>query len=164
MVRSIRVEPLCSEDFMQFGELLIPPNEAGRAYFDVALSNQRSAAFPSLSLSRVEAAKALPLNVTRMERHEKSSQSFIPLNSAPFLVLVAPHGSNGGPDMDNARAFIADEGIGVSYLANTWHHPITVFRAPAEFAVFMWRTGTADDEEFFDIEPMIVLPMESSDA
>ena len=38
---------------------------------------------------------------------------------------------------------------------NVWHHPNTVFGAPAQFAVFMWRDGGKGDEEFFTLpEPV----------
>ena len=45
-------------------------------------------------------------------------------------------------------AFLAGPGQGVTYHANTWHHPLTVLDRPARFAVVMWRDGTRTDEEF----------------
>jgi ureidoglycolate lyase len=40
-----------------------------------------------------------------------------------------------------------------------WHHELTVLDGPLGFGVFMWRDGTAGDEEFVDIAPVtIVLP------
>jgi ureidoglycolate lyase len=43
----------------------------------------------------------------------------------------------------------------VTYAADTWHHPLTVLGGlPATFAVWMWRDGTAGDEEFVDIGPV----------
>ncbi|TVQ36524.1 MAG: ureidoglycolate hydrolase [Geminicoccaceae bacterium] len=160
MTACLRVEPLEPAAFAPFGDVLQPPAAAGRRYFDASLRNDRPDVGASLSLSRVELAKALPLTAVQMERHPKSSQSFVPLGPVPFLVLVAPHAAAGGPDMTRARAFLAEGGVGVTYGADVWHHPLTVFGAPAGFAVFMWRDGGPEDEEFVDIEPLTVLPME----
>ena len=91
-----------------------------------------------------------------MERHAWSSQSFVPLDPARWLVLVAPHAAAGGPDMARAAAFVAGPGQGVTYGADVWHHGLTVLDAPARFAVFMWRDGTVGDEEFVDVEPFTV--------
>ena len=68
------VEPLAAEPFAPFGEMLIIPEPAGRAYFDRALSNLRPSAQPSLSLSRKEDLSSLPLVARQMERNEFSSQ------------------------------------------------------------------------------------------
>jgi ureidoglycolate lyase len=152
MRRRITIEPLTTEAFAPFGEVLTPPPSPGRAYFDAALRNDRPGVAASLSLSRVDAAHAGPLTAMRMERHQHSSQSFVPLGDAPFVVLVCPPGGD-APDMTAARAFIAADGVGVTYGAGVWHHPLTVLRAPASFAVFMWRDGGPDDEEFVDIAP-----------
>ena len=75
---------------------------SGRTYFDGALGNLRPAARPSLSLARREELSSLPLTATQMERHEFSSQSFVPLEAGRWLVIVAPHAAGGGPDMANA--------------------------------------------------------------
>jgi ureidoglycolate lyase len=90
----------------------------------------------------------LPLEATVMERHEFSSQSFVPLDVSRWVVVVAPAGPDGGPDPSRAVAFLPAPGQGVTYHANTWHHPLTILDRPARFAVFMWRDGTTTDEEF----------------
>jgi ureidoglycolate lyase len=61
--------------------------------------------------------------------------------------------------MARARAFVAGPGQCVTYGADVWHHELTVLDGPLGFGVFMWRDGTAGDEEFVDIAPVtIVLP------
>ena len=135
--------------------MLTPPGAPGRDYFERALANGRPGAWPSLSLTLREPV-AEPLAVTAMERHAWSSQSFVPLDPTRWLVLVAPHAAAGGPDMARAAAFVAGPGQGVTYGADIWHHGLTVLDAPARFAVFMWRDGTAGDEEFVDVEPFAV--------
>jgi ureidoglycolate lyase len=85
------VEPLAAEPFAPFGEVLTIPEPTGRTYFDRALSNLRPSARPSLSLSRKEDLSSLPLAARQMERHEFSSQSFVPIEVGRWLVVVAPH-------------------------------------------------------------------------
>jgi len=148
----MKLVPLTAEGFAPFGDVLAVPEGPGRTYIDRSLSNRRPGARPSLSMIRKEASPG-PLLVRQMERHAFSSQSFIPLSPARFLVLVAPHADGGGPDMARAAAFLAGPGQGVTYGADVWHHPFTLFGAPAAFAVTMWLDGTAGDEEFVDVEP-----------
>jgi ureidoglycolate lyase len=145
------LEPLTPEAFAPFGEVLAVPQTPGRVYYSGALASLRPAARPSLSLVRKEDFSSLPLQVTQMERHELSSQSFVPIEAGRWLVLVAPHTAAGGPDMRHARAFIAGPDQGVTYAANTWHHPLTILAGPAVFAVYMWLDGSTTDEEFVSL-------------
>lgn len=154
-IRNIIVEPLEAEAFAPFGEILVAPTGAGRDYFEGALANLRPGAWPSISLSRRLDVAALPLVARQMERHEFSSQTFIPIETGRWLVVVAPHLPTVGPDVTKLRAFVARSDQGVTYGANVWHHPLAILDRPATFAVMMWRDGTATDEEFADLaEPL----------
>ncbi|WP_162914807.1 ureidoglycolate lyase [Desertibaculum subflavum] len=153
-------EPLNAAAFAPFGDVLAPPAERGRDYFDAGLGNARAGARPSLSMSRVAPLAALPLKATMLERHEFSSQSFVPLDVARWLVIVAPAAPGGGPDAARARAFVAGPGQGITYHVGTWHHGLTVLDREARFAVFMWRDGSHGDEEFVPLSTPfdVVLP------
>jgi ureidoglycolate lyase len=145
----IVAEPLRAQSFAEFGDVLEAPAEAGRAYFEGGLGNRRPRARPSLSVAHVAPLGSLPLEATMMERHEFSSQSFMPLDVARWLVVAAPSAPDGGPDAAQARAFIAGPGQGITYRQNVWHHPLTVLDRPARFAIFMWlEDGSGTDEEF----------------
>lgn len=148
-------EPLTAEGFAPFGEVLAAPGAPGRVYIESALANRRPGAQPSLSFSTKEPV-ALPLASATMERHRHSSQSFVPMAAGRWLVLVAPHGADGGPDMAQARAFLARPDQGVTYGADVWHHPSTVFDQPARFAIFMWKDGGSEDDEFVQVAPFEV--------
>jgi ureidoglycolate lyase len=141
-------EPLTPKAFAPFGDVLAAPEEFGRAYFDEGLRTTRATAWPSLSVSRVRPLASLPLEAKVMERHEFSSQSFVPLDVSRWLVVVAPSSADGGPDANRAVAFLVGPGQGITYHANTWHHPLTILDRPGQFAVVMWRDGTRTDEEF----------------
>jgi ureidoglycolate lyase len=147
----IVAEPLTAEAFKPYGSVLEGPPVPGRVYFNDTLANGRAQAPISLAVATVAPTKALPLVVKVLERHEHSSQTFIPLSVSRYLVLATRDAAGGGPDVAGLRAFVARSGQGVTYAMGTWHHPVTVLDAPAAFAVLMWRHGTAGDEEFVPV-------------
>lgn len=147
----LKAEPLTSAAFLPFGEVIECPRIPGRTYFEDALANLRPKARPSISLTVKAPLTTLPLRSTTMERHEFSSQSFIPQEGGRWLVIVAPHAAGGGPDMARARAFLARPDQGVTYGADVWHHPFTVLDREARFVIVMWRDGSQGDEEFVEV-------------
>jgi len=118
-------QPLTREAFAPFGDVIDVPQQAGRTYYEDALGNLRGEAKPSLSMSFRVPTPDRPIRSELMERHEFSSQTFVPVDVARWLIVVAPHAARGGPDMANARAFIANGQQGVTYKPNTWHHGLT---------------------------------------
>ena len=152
----ITPQPLTKEAFAPFGDVIDVASMDRRTYYEEALGNLRSGAKPSLSVTFKEPTPDRPLKSKMLERHEFSSQSFVPVDVGRWLVVVAPHASTGGPDMAQLRAFIADGRQGVTYKPDTWHHGLTVLDRPGRFAVFMWRAGTKD-EEFVPVTPFTVL-------
>jgi len=148
-------QPLTKEAFAPFGDVIDVPQEAGRTYYEDALGTLRPQAKPSLSMSCRLPTPDRPLKSELMERHEFSSQTFVPIDAARWLIVVAPHAKAGGPDMAGARAFIATGQQGVTYRPDTWHHGLTTLDKPGRFAVFMWRAG-AQDEEFVPVPPFTV--------
>lgn len=144
----IIAQPLSAEAFAPYGDVLAPPAAPGRVYFEKGLKSGRAGAWPSLSVTHSLPLAKLPLQATMLERHEFSSQSFMPLDVSRWLVVVAPSGPDGGPDASGAVAFVAGPGQGVTYHMGTWHHGLTALDRPARFAVFMWRDGSSTDEEF----------------
>ncbi|UYN93511.1 MAG: ureidoglycolate lyase [Enhydrobacter sp.] len=149
-------QPLTREAFAPFGDVIDVPDQPGRNYYEEALGNLRPGAWPSLSVSLKGETSERPLRAELLERHEFSSQTFIPLDVARWLVMVAPHAPQGGPDVGAVRAFIATGKQGITYRPNTWHHGLTVLDRPGRFAVFMWRDGGKGDEEFVPVEPFVV--------
>ena len=152
----ITPQPLTREAFAPFGDVIDMPTAAGRFYHDDALGNLRAEATGSLSVALREPTPGRPLRSDMLERHEFSSQTFIPVDVGRWLIVVAPHAPQGGPDTGKALAFIADGRVGVTYRANTWHHGLTTLDRPGSFAIFMWTTGT-QDEEFVPVEPFTVM-------
>jgi ureidoglycolate lyase len=152
----ITPQPLTQEAFAPYGDVIDVPTEAGRSYYEEALGNLRPNAHPSLSVSLKPETPDRPLKAELLERHEFSSQTFMPLDVARYLVVVAPHAQAGGPDLANVKAFIATGKQGVTYKPNTWHHGLTVLDRPGRFAVFMFRDGGKTDEEFVPVTPFTI--------
>ncbi|MEN5297297.1 ureidoglycolate lyase [Brucella sp. TWI559] len=88
----------------------------------------------------------LPIDIVMLERHPFGSQAFVPLNSRPFLVVVAED-NDGKPD--RPRAFLARGDQGVNYWRNVWHHPLVSLEETSDFLI-VDRAGSEDNlEEYF---------------
>lgn len=146
----ITAQPLTPEAFAPFGQVFATLDAPGRLDDLARLENRRADAAVMLSTVHVPPT-ALPLNATVMERHRYSSQTFVPMDVARYLVIVAPHAADGGPDLSGVQAFIATSGQGISYNADTWHHGMTVLDRPGHFAIFMWNDGSDGDTEFLTL-------------
>jgi ureidoglycolate lyase len=149
-------QPLTAEAFAPFGDVFDRLEQPGRVYTEAALGNGRPQAWPSLSMACNLPVAGLQIEVRELERHAQSSQTFVPVEAGRWLIVVAPHAAAGGPDVTRAQAFVATPQQGVTYRADTWHHGRTVLDRPGHFAIFMWRDGTAGDEEFVAVPPFTV--------
>lgn len=157
IVIEISAQSLDQAAFAPYGEVLSLPDAGARLYYESALSSQRPDAWPSLSIAQPSEPASLPFIVKVMERHRFSSQSFVPINAKRWLVVVAPHAPEGGPDVSRLQAFVARGDQGVTFAADVWHHPLTVLEEAASFALFMWRNATESDEEILDLaDPVTV--------
>ena len=97
----------------------------------------------------------LPYSFDMVERHPEASQAFIPLNPAPFLVIVAAD-IDGKPD--TPRAFLSKPYQGINFYKNTWHGVLTPLSAPGLFAV-VDQIGISDNlEEFWFATSFTVAP------
>lgn len=162
-MKTLIAHPITTTAFAPYGDLLLSPDDFSRIYFDSGLSNLRPDARPSLSVTRVAPSRDVPFVAEQMERHEFSSQSFVPIEASRYLIVVAPHGADGGPDADMAAAFLVPGDVGITYHVDTWHHPLTVLDRPARFAVMMWRDGSDGDEEFVTVTTPFRVALEQFD-
>ncbi|MBB5500110.1 ureidoglycolate lyase [Paraburkholderia sp. MM5384-R2] len=86
---------------------------------------------PLVSLFRAQ-PRALPVEITMMERHPLGSQAFIPLRAGRYLMVVAPAGEF---DAARMRAFWTDAWQGVNYAKGVWHHPLLALDQVSDFIV-----------------------------
>lgn len=159
--RQIPVEPLTQEAFAPFGTVIDKaavaprPMNAGKArrFHDLA-QVPVAGADGQVVIGFVEAEPyTLPLSLSLVERHPLGAQAFIPVNAAPFLVVVCPDegGKPGRP-----RAFLTAPGQGVCYAPGTWHGVLTPLDRPQDFWVIdRGGPGVNLEEHPFD-EPWIV--------
>lgn len=157
--------PLTAEAFAPYGAVLATPDKAGvRTYFDATLGALAPQAPVSLSIVRAApvAQRPVPVSVqvtvqvSVIERHPLTPQTFLPLGPARWLVVVAPDAPGGGPDLDRAEAFLPGPGAGITFGRGVWHAPLTVLEGDGVFAIHMWRDGSPDDEEFAPVIPFAV--------
>lgn len=151
----LQAQPLATEAFQPFGDVVgpragggTPANDGWARRFDhvAALENLRSGAAPNLAVFSVT-PRTLPLVFERLEVHRHSSQTFVPLHAAPYLVIVCLPRADGAPEVASLRAFTG-RGVGVTYRAGVWHHPIVTLDRPQDFAMLVWEDGLVGDCAF----------------
>jgi ureidoglycolate lyase len=147
-VASIQLKAITAEAFAPFG-LLLPRPALGQPRLELygELANLRATAKARLTLATAP-PRMLPLTAAEMERHIQSTQTFVPIDCASYLVMVAPHGADDRPDSTGMRAFRVPGDVGVHYFANTWHHPLTALERPGSFVVLTFIDGGPGDEQF----------------
>ena len=147
------------EAFQPFGQVLESPAEPGRKYFNDILESSRENASVDLSIITISPLDKLPMCATVLERHPCSSQTFIPIKVARYLVTVAPDKPDGGPDLDRVKCFLADSKQGITYRRGVWHHDMTVLDETAEMAILMWCDGSGEDEELRELDVPIEISL-----
>lgn len=152
-------EPLSEAAFAPFGQILELPRQAGRVDYSAFAENLRPDGAAVCFRTSLTEPSALPLKTKVMERHAFSSQAFLPVDVARYVVMVAPHAADGGPDLAQARLFLVDGGTGINYRANVWHHPMTVLDRPAVFATMMFTDGGPRDEDWADLPVEVELSL-----
>lgn len=97
-------------------------------------------------------------DLTLMERHPYTTQTFIPIGLAAgdtetaYLIVVAPtlpagQQDRGMPDVFGVRAFFARGSQAVTYSAATWHAPMIVIGVkPIAFVVVQYSNGVAEED------------------
>lgn len=150
---SLHVTPMTREAFGPFGRLVACPgqgeprgvNEGTAERWDAQVHCDNPRPNATLNVATFQArARALPFDLVTLERHPFSTQIFVPLHAARYVVVVAEGtASEPGP----LHAFLVPGHIGIAYAANVWHHTLIVLDAPASFACFVYEDGSAGDCE-----------------
>jgi ureidoglycolate lyase len=159
----LRPEPLTAEAFRPFGDVIEATDAyelinrgttqkfADLAKIDVSAEGGR----PCISIYRATPYE-FPLTIRMLERHPLGTQLFMPLQSEPFLTVVAPPGA--GVDPSSVCAFVTNGRQGINYHRGTWHHPLIAFGAPGEF-IIVDRAGRANcDEQWLEGQQLVLAP------
>ncbi len=153
----IPVQSLSREAFQEFGDVVETEGaehystNAGYAerFHDLArIECSAEGGKPLLSIFRAKPFP-LPLAVKLMERHPISSQAFVPMGNARFLVVVAERSKR--PEPSDLRAFVTNGRQGINFRPGTWHHPLVSF-APADFLVVDRKgPGKGHDQDYDEV-------------
>ena len=141
MSKPLPIEPLTPAAFAPCGEVIETPTAGGEVingglavrHDEVAkLDLVEGGSRPLLGIFRVKPTP-LPIEVRWLECHPKASQAFVPIGERPFLVIVAPAGTE--PDPAATRAFLTNGRQGVNYRRGTWHFPVIALDGDTDFLV-----------------------------
>lgn len=140
MPNHLVIEPLTRDAFAPFGDVIelehakqIPINlGTTMRYHDLAKIDVADGGGRALVNVFRGQPRALPFEVTMMERHPLGSQAFVPLTDRPYLVVVAPAGELAPAAI---RAFVSRGWQGVNYAKGVWHHPLIALREVSDFVV-----------------------------
>ena len=153
---SLKAQPLTAAAFAPFGQVIafdaataatVPHctiNSGNSVRYDLIPNMQLTAqgGTPMLALFRAQ-ARTFPLNIGEMERHTLGSQTFIPLGTQRFVLVVA---AASAPCHAHAlQAFITNGRQGVMLAPGTWHHALLAVEG-GDFAVLERRAGQVDCE------------------
>ncbi|WP_375466034.1 ureidoglycolate lyase [uncultured Methylobacterium sp.] len=155
-MRTIPIEPIATDAFAPFGDLLVAPALGPRQDRAAAIENGRAGVPLNVALVRSEPSSGL-MPLTRMERHPHSSQAFLPLAVGSYLVVVAPD-RDGRPDEAALRAFRVPGHAGINYRAGAWHAHMMTATEPGTFAMLVHEDGTEADCVFAAIAPVTLAP------
>ena len=152
--RTLTIEPLTRAAFAPYGDVIdeegVEPEllNAGTAKKFAALATVDTDGPAAIHLFHA-ASRALPLELTMIERHPLGSQAFVPTSPTRFVVVVAGASEHPGPD--DLRAFLATGRQGINFRRGVWHHPLTALE-PCEFLVIDRREGRGN-LEVLDVAP-----------
>ena len=165
MARHITPVPLTGRNFAPFGDVIETDGAERRVinagstvrFHDLARVDVAAhGGYPLINLFRAQ-PPALPLTISLLEQHPLGSQAFIPVDHAPFLVVVAP--GTDAPRLAELCAFVTDGRQGVNYGRGVWHHPVIAMTRETDFVV-VDRGGPGDnlvEVKFAAGDPAVVL-------
>ncbi|MBX9668957.1 MAG: ureidoglycolate lyase [Candidatus Obscuribacterales bacterium] len=165
---SILAEPINREKYQPYGDLIaadevLPFNFANmktaRRFNRLAdvINLRPDRATLNLCVFRCDPLASLPLVMKLLERHEFSTQVFLPISSAArFLVAVSLGGDE--PDLSTLKVFEVTNPQGISYRPGVWHYPMTAIEHQVDFACLVHEDGSKDDCEIHALaKPMRVM-------
>lgn len=150
----MRVERLTAGAYAPYGDVISADRDdidardanmgtAARRNFVAEMRNVRPHARLNVASFRCAPRAPEGLSLSLLEKHPGSTQAFIPMNAARYLVVVALGGD--APDLSTLRAFEALGTQGITYRPGVWHHPMIALDAPTDFTCLVWEDGSEGD-------------------
>lgn len=135
---TLRLQPLTAAAFAPFGDVIEVAGEADRIINQGMCGRHHDLAALDFGPGRAgislfdAKARALPYTLDLMERHPLGSQAFIPLDSVPMIVTVAPD-ADGQPG--TPQAFLSQPGQSINIHRNVWHGVLAPLGAAGRYVV-----------------------------
>lgn len=156
-MRKVRPENLTQEGFVRFGSVIETDDTAVVHLINdgtcrkfpklAALDCSSSHGRPVLHIYRATPLPD-PLVIRGFERHVLGSQTFVPLDNRPYLVVVAPPGEF---DIAQIKVFLAEGNQGVHFNRGTWHHFCLALGNASQFLVID-RDAPEEDCEVVNLD------------
>ena len=129
--QQLALEALTAEAFKPFGDVIEATDNAQHFTINQGFAERfnrlaqvdvtKDGGQPAISIFKAR-ARALPLQLSVLEKHPFGSQAFMPLSGHAYVVVVAMGGDT--PDLSTLKCFMASAQQGVNYAKGTWHHPL----------------------------------------
>lgn len=157
----LKLHPATDESFAPYGRAFALQGADGRPInagtsrridLHAALDLQRDGGLPVLAVFEA-APQDLAGPWRSLERHRFGSQTFVPLQPVPWVVLVAPPGQR--PEPYGYAAFLLDGTQGVTLHPGTWHHALIALE-PGRFLVLERAAGSVDCD-VVDLDPVVTI-------
>jgi len=166
-LRTLATRPIDASAYAPYGSL-VRAGEATRARsanhgdaqaWDAlaTIENLRGeAARCTASLFRCRSLAGTELSIRWLERHAFSTQMFVPMAGARYLVVVAR--GETAPDLSTLAAFVVEGAQAITYAPGTWHHPMVALDRDADFVNVIFGDGSERDcdEVAYAAPPAIV--------
>ncbi|MEP3347684.1 MAG: ureidoglycolate lyase [Litoreibacter sp.] len=155
----IRTQPLTVKAFAPYGDVLDCAGSPDKLINEGMCSRFHDRAELDFEDGRAGVSifhavpRALPYDLTLLERHPLGSQTFIPMSFDPFLVIVA---QDLGNKPGKVTAFLSAPGQAINFHKGTWHGVLTPLAAPGLFAVVDRIGDGANLEEFRLDKPVMI--------
>lgn len=159
----VQAEPIEAATFAAYGEVVQHSGGAVRHQLDVPFQGA-SDGVPAMWVNRLNGFGENLLQISSMERHPNSAQTFIPLYPTRCVAVTALSDENGELDPATLRAFVLAKGQGVSYRPMVWHFGFTSLEADNEVVVVMGSTGRREDTEVIRLQSVVQVDLNIAQA
>jgi ureidoglycolate lyase len=155
--RKVRARALDARKFLEFGEVVTYNAEGGRHMIDAVFEMDLKVTEPRFWVNALPSTPPDQILIKALEQHPYSSQTFIPLGITTCMAVVCGTAEDGGPDLEQLKAFLVPPGKGICYNRGTWHSGFMSIGKPNEVAVIMGLSGGLADTRIIDIGAEVIM-------
>ena len=151
----LKASKITQENFLNYGDVIDISDNKYRTDFIGNLKNTLPESKANLGIVNIKPS-TFPLVFTKMEKHQFSSQAFIPINVSRYLIVVSSD-LNEQPNINDIKAFLIPGDIGINYHIGIWHCPLTAIDRNGKFALFMWQSSIYNNEIWAKIPNLTII-------